>query len=64
MTGSADDPLVGARGIIGGAGGGDLGSARHLGDRDLPPGAADCGAQGGVGGDDDDRCARLGPGFD
>ena len=49
-----------SRGVIGRAGVYDLGPARHLGHRDIPPRPARIRAGRGIGGDDDDRSASFG----
>src|ERR1700719_5333762 len=49
---SADGPLMASRGVIGRAGVYDLGPARHLWHRDIPPRPARIRAGRGIGGDD------------
>jgi inositol-phosphate transport system ATP-binding protein len=51
--------LVGSRGVIGAASGGDLGLFRYLGNCDTPPGPARIRARRGIGSDDDDRSAAA-----
>src|SRR6516165_12530504 len=59
--GSPDDLLAGSRDVVGGAGSGDFGTPRDFGNPDIPPGPARSRALRGIGGDDDDRGAPLGP---
>src|SRR5215472_12149200 len=60
---SSISQLPGPCRIVGRTGGGDLGSLRYLGNRDIPPGPARTRARRGIGSDDDDRSAPLGPHF-